>query len=87
MYVSVYHIAAQSVLLFVGFFPVVVVGFEHEGVAARKHHITQPHHKHSERQQEPVLPQGASQDRNQDRNKQKPQQALVSVGSVHLLMS
>ena len=76
-----------SVLFFVGFLPVVVVGFEHEGVTACEHNVAEPHHEDGEGQQEPVLPQGASQDRNQDRNKQKPQQALVSVRSVHLLMS
>lgn len=68
-----------SVLFLVCFLPVVVVGLEHESISAREHHVTQPQHKDSERQQRPELPEGASQDHHDDRDGEEPQCCLVTV--------
>ena len=68
-----------SVLFFVGFLPVVVVGFEHEGVAASEHHVAQPEHEDCEGQQEPELPEGACEDHYENRDCEQPQKCLVSI--------
>ncbi len=41
----------HSVLFLAGLLPIVVVGFEHERVSAREHHVAQPQHEDCERQQ------------------------------------
>lgn len=74
----------RSVLLLVGLLPIVVVGFEHESVPAREHHITQPQHEDCEWQQGPVLPQGTSQNHHHYRDREQPEPSLVTVRTIHI---
>ena len=46
--ISILRSLMKSVLLLVGFLPVVVVRFEHEAVAGGEHYVAQPPNENSE---------------------------------------
>ena len=48
--------ANASVFLFVGFLPVMEVGFEHEGVVSTEHAVDEQPDENAERNQEEILP-------------------------------